>query len=103
MEQIINISSSEFAPLNDYLLVKVDKLDDLEKTAGGILLYAKPSVTQRPGCGIVLAAGGNCVEIKKGDYIVYPNTDGIDVKFTDSDEDNKFILLRYKSVIGKKA
>ncbi len=37
--------------------------------------------------------------------MVFPDTDGIDVKFEDSDklvEYSQFMLLRYKSVIGKK-
>lgn len=102
MQQEIKINSNEFKPLNDYLLVKVDNFDEFEKSNGGILIYNQKSCLQRPGSGIAISCGGNCKEIEDGDYVVFPSTDGIDIKFNDSDDDNKFLLLRYASVIGKK-
>lgn len=102
MIQEIKINSSEFKPLNDYLLVKVELFEEYEKSNGGILIYNEKSCLQRPGSGIAVSCGENCKEIKNGDYVVFPSTDGIDVKFNDSDDENKFLLLRYASVIGKK-
>lgn len=102
MIQEIKINSTEFKPLNDYLLVKVELFDEFEKSNGGILIYNEKSCLQRPGSGIAISCGENCKEIEDGDYVVFPNTDGIDVKFNDSDDKNKFLLLRYASVIGKK-
>ena len=59
----------------------------------------------RPCSGVVLSKGPNCENVEVGDYVVFPDTDGIDVKFEDSDpliDYSQFMLLRYKSIIGKK-
>lgn len=103
MLQEIKIKSSDFQPLSEYLLVKVDDVEREEMSNGGIVLQYKKSVTQRPCAGKVLAVGKDCADLSVGDYIVFPDTDGIDVKFLDSDtsKEFEFILLRYKSVIGK--
>ena len=105
MLQEIKMESRQFCPLKDYLLVKVDDVSNIEKTKSGLLVVNQKSITQRPCSGYVLAKGSDCTELTVGDYIVFPDTDGIDVKFLDSDgtrEQPEFMLLRYKSVIGYK-
>ena len=72
MIQEIKINSTEFKPLNDYLLVKVELFDEFEKSNGGILIYNEKSCLQRPGSGIAISCGENCKEIENGDYIVFP-------------------------------
>lgn len=105
MLQEIKMKSSEFKPLDDFLLIKPDIAKNEEVTNGGIILNYQKSVLMRPCSGTVLAAGEKCENIVAGDYIVFPDTDGIEVKFEDSDKSvdyPQFMLLRYKSVIGKK-
>lgn len=104
MLQQIKMNSTEFQPLADYVLVKPDKVCLDEVSNLGIIIQHKQSVTNRPCSGVVLATGPDCVNLTKGDYIVFPDTDGIDVKFLDSDnsEDGiQFMLLRFKSIIGR--
>lgn len=104
MLQQIKMKSTEFQPLADYILIKPDKIETDEVSSLGIIIQHKPSVTNRPCSGTVLASGVDCKDVSAGDYVVFPDTDGIDVKFIDSDpnsEQAEFMLLRYKSVIGK--
>lgn len=102
MKQEIKMKSEEFIPMGEFLLVKADLTSNVETTSGGILIQHKTSVLDRPSSGVVVAAGKDCLGIGPNDYVVFPDTDGIDVKFQDSNDGNKFMLLRYKSIIGKK-
>lgn len=105
MLQEIKMLSKDFQPLQEYLLIKPDKTSNEEMTTSGILITHQKSITMRPCSGVVLAKGPNCENVEVGDYVVFPDTDGIDVKFEDSDpliDYSQFMLLRYKSVIGKK-
>lgn len=102
--QQIQMNSTEFQPLADYILIKPDDVETDEYTQGGIIIQHKKSITNRPTAGVILAKGKDCTEVEVGDYVVFPDTDGIDVKFLDSDpnkEHAEFMLLRYKSVIGR--
>lgn len=104
--QQIQMNSSEFQPLADYILVKPDGVETDEFTECGIIIQHKKSITNRPCSGVILAKGYDCTEVEVGDYIVFPDTDGIDVKFLDSKpnvEYAEFMLLRYKSIIGKQS
>jgi len=106
MLQQIEMNSFEFKPLADYLLVKPDKVVFDEVSNAGIIIQHKPSVINRPCSGTVLAVGSECKDIEKTDYVVFPDTDGIEVKFKDSDPNDEkggFLLLRYKSIIGKRS
>lgn len=104
--QEIKLNSTEFQPRAEYMLVKPELSDGEIKTASGIILgTVKKSPTNRPMSGVVLAVGSAITDIKEGDYVIYPNTDGLDLKFLDSDpavEEAQFVLLRDKSVLGKK-
>jgi len=104
MLQEIKMYSKDFQPLQEYLLVKVDSVSNTETTKSGLIVVNRKSVTQRPCSGTILSLGKECTELSVGDYVVFPDTDGIDVKFLDSDltkEQPEFLLLRYKSIIGK--
>lgn len=104
MLQEIKMKSTDFQPMSEFLLVKAEDVSNVETSNGGIIIQHTKSITQRPGSGTVIAVGKDCEGIEKGDYVVFPDTDGIDVKFTDTDTSKEFdfLLLRYKSVIGKK-
>lgn len=104
--QEIKLNSTEFQPRSEYILVKPELPDDEAKTQSGIIIgTAKKSPTNRPMSGTVIAVGCAIQDIKEGDYVIYPNTDGLDLKFLDSDpaiEEAQFVLLRDKSVLGKR-
>ena len=76
-----------------------------EKTNTGIILSSKKSITDRPVSGVILAVGNEVEDLKVGDYVIFPSTDGIDLKFEDSDtliEQPQYMLLRNESIIGLK-
>ena len=106
--QEIKLNSTEFQPRSEYILVKPELPDSEVKTQSGIIIGASkksPSPTNRPMSGTVIAVGCAIQDIKEGDYVIYPNTDGLDLKFLDSDpaiEEAQFVLLRDKSVLGKR-
>jgi co-chaperonin GroES (HSP10) len=100
--QQVNLLSSEFQPKNEYILVKPEEIkQQTEKTlASGLILAIQPKSTllTRPTSGPVVAVGSDIEDIKEGDFILWPGTDGLDLEFIDG----IFTLLRYKSVIGSK-
>lgn len=103
--QEIKMKSTEFQPRGRYVLIKPDIISTEIKTDFGLVLSVQKSVIDRPVSGIVLAKGDECDIIEVGDYVIFPNTDGIDLKFEDSDpvaEMAQFMLLRYESIIGYK-
>ena len=104
--QEIKLKSNEFQPRAEYILIKPELPDKEVKTQSGIIIgQAKKSVTDRPMSGTVIAIGCDIQDIKEDDYVIYPNTDGLDLKFEDSDpliEEAQFVLLREKSVLGKR-
>ncbi len=101
LAQQVNLLSSEFQPKNEYILVKPEEIKAQEKTTESGLILAiqpKPSSLSRPTSGPVVAVGKDIEDIKEGDFILWPGTDGLDLEFIDG----VFTLLRYKSVIGSK-
>lgn len=97
-DQRVLLSSSEFQPKNDYILVKPQALPTEIQTPSGIYLDVSPTrVTQRPTGGIVICSGSD-KDIKEDMYVLWPETDGIDIEFNDGN----FVLLRYTSIIGSK-
>ena len=73
MLQEIKMLSSEFQPLSEYLLVKVEEPSNTETTASGLMIVTRKSVTQRPCSGIIIALGKDCADISVGDYVVFPD------------------------------
>jgi len=97
--QKVDMNSSEFQPKNEYLLVKPADKKSEETSAGGIIIpLASQSSLERQTSGTVIETGSDIDDIISSDFVVWPNTDGIDIDFTDG----TFVLLRYESVIGSK-
>ena len=112
MIQKIDMNSEEFVPSPELVLVKVSqqRMEQDKVSAGGIVISQAKirSVNDRPSMGTVVSVGLNVADIEPGDCVVFPNTDGQDVQFNDSEETYKidelaqFIILRDTSIIGRK-
>jgi len=97
--QKVQLKSTEFQPKNEYLLIKTEELPDEEITDSGVIIpLMNRSITERSTCGTVIALGTDIADLEEGDFVLWPNTDGLDMEFTDG----KFLLLRYESIIGSK-
>ena len=99
--QQINLNSTEFQPRNEYVLVKPVELETGEKkTESGLIIAISQnqSALDRPSTGEVVAVGSDIEDIKEGNFVLWPETDGIDLEFNDG----TFMLLRQASVIGFK-
>lgn len=100
--QRIHSLSKSFHPTNGYLLVKPRDLEQEETSEGGIVVTLKQnkSSLERSSSGEVVHVGlgeeKDEFKLSVGDTIVWPESDGLDLKF----DDGEFLLLRYKSVIG---
>jgi chaperonin GroES len=88
-------------PLNDRVLVQ--RLEQEEKTAGGIII--PDSAKEKPAEGKVVAVGpgkladnGSRVEpqVKKGDRILFSKYGGTDVKIDGED----YLILREDDILG---
>lgn len=99
-KQRIQFKSTEFQPKNEYVLVKPKELDKEEKSESGIVLSigSQQSSLIRPTLGKVISVGSDIDDIKEDMYIVWPETDGLDLEFDDGD----YMLIRYKSIVGMK-
>lgn len=97
-KQKVPLKSSEFQPKSEYALVKPAEQKE-ETTSGGIVLPTlNKSALDRPSSGEVISVGSDITDIAPSDFILWPDTDGLDLQFQDGD----FVLLRYKSIIGSK-
>lgn len=95
--QRVNLLSTNFKPKNEYIIVKPAASITESMTDTGIFIALRPQTSvDRPTMGVVLAVGEDITDIKENDVVLWPNTDGLDIEFTDG----IFILLRYKSIIG---
>lgn len=92
------LKSSEFIPLNEFLLVKPKEMETEEKSAYGIIIEKKASILNRPGSGQVISVGRDIKDITSDDYVLFPNSQGIDIEF----EDGQYLLLKYTDIIGMK-
>lgn len=92
--QLVFHPSSKFTPEEEYILVKPDELKTEKQTESGIVYNVNQSVVDRPTVGTVIQEGNS--SYSKGDTVLWPNTDGIDLEF----EDGTFTLLRKKSILG---
>lgn len=101
-KQKIKMQSSEFEPRNGLVLIKPEELDKGEKTTEtGLILATKQnqSIVDRPSTGYVVAAGHPKESvIKVGEFVIWPDTDGLDLEFDDGD----FLLIKADSIIGKR-
>ena len=95
--QRVDLHSFNFKPKNEYLLVKPAARPTESTTESGLVIALRPQTSvDRPTSGVVLSVGSDITDIKENDFVLWPNTDGLDIEFTDG----IFILLRYKSIIG---
>ena len=88
-------------PLQDRILVK--RLDEEEKTAGGIII--PDSAKEKPQEGVVIAAGGGKVredgtvqplDVKKGDKVLFSKYAGTEVNL----DGEEHLIIREDDVLG---
>lgn len=93
------IKSEDFIPSEELILIKQQEIKKEETSTSGIVIsLKKESITNRPGSGEVISIGHAVKNIQEKDFVFFPNTDGIDIEF----DDGEFMLIREKSVIGKR-
>ena len=96
--QIVSIVSSEFQPMNDFILIQPAEHPHETVTPAGIIFKINQSSLDRPTSGNVVAVGKDIIEVPIGAFVLWPNTDGLDIEFNDG----VYILLQSKSIIGYK-
>ncbi len=88
-------------PLNDRLLVK--RLEEEEKTAGGIII--PDSAKEKPAEGEVVAVGPGksndkgervALQVKEGDRVLFSKYGGTDVKLDGVD----YLIMREDDILG---
>ncbi len=88
-------------PLNDRILVK--RLEEEEKTAGGIII--PDSAKEKPAEGAIIAVGPGKMndagqraqmDVKAGDRVLFSKYGGTDVKFDGED----FLIMREDDILG---
>jgi chaperonin GroES len=88
-------------PLNDRLLVK--RLEEITKTAGGIII--PDSAKEKPAEGTVIAVGPGktnekgdrvALQVKAGDKVLFSKYGGTDVKLEGED----YIIMREDDIMG---
>lgn len=91
----------KFRPLHDRILVQ--RLEEEEKTAGGI--FIPETAKEKPIQGKVIAVGkGKILEdgsvrnldVKKGDTILFGKYSGTDIKISG----NEYLIMREDDVLG---
>lgn len=98
-KQTVSLQSDEFQPKNEYVLVKPEAQAVEKTTDSGIVIPTpRSSSLDRPSSGVVVAVGSDIEDISEDDFVLWPDTDGIDLELTDGD----YTLIRYKSIIGSK-
>lgn len=88
-------------PLNDRILVK--RLEQEEKTAGGIII--PDSAKEKPAEGEVIAVGPGkmnkagervAMDVQAGDKVLFSKYGGTDVKFDGQD----YLIMREDDILG---
>ncbi len=88
-------------PLNDRILVK--RLEEEEKTAGGIII--PDSAKEKPAEGEIIAVGPGklndagervAVDLKAGDRVLFSKYGGTDVKLDGED----YLIMREDDILG---
>ncbi len=88
-------------PLNDRILVK--RLEEEEKTAGGIII--PDSAKEKPAEGEIIAVGPGklndagervAVDLKEGDRVLFSKYGGTDVKLDGED----YLIMREDDILG---
>ncbi|NJN64674.1 MAG: co-chaperone GroES [Acidobacteria bacterium] len=95
------MSKVKFRPMHDRVLIK--RIDETEKTKGGIII--PDTAKEKPQEGEVIAVGSgkrdeqgkvHSLEVKAGDRVLFGKYSGTEVKF-DGDE---FVVLREDEILG---
>lgn len=97
-KQRVEMLSTEFQPIGKNILVDPIGLKKEETTAGGIILKVQETALTRPFQGTVIEVGEEIQGIEPGDFVMWPDTDGIDFEFDDGEK----VLIRLQSVLGIK-
>jgi len=93
--------SMKIRPLNDRVLVK--RLEEEEKTAGGIII--PDSAKEKPAEGEVIAVGPGklnnkgertAMDLKAGDRVLFSKYGGTDVKIDGQD----YLIMREDDILG---
>jgi len=93
--------ATKVRPLHDRVIVR--RLDEEEKTAGGIII--PDSAKEKPIQGEVIAAGkGKILEngdvrpldVKKGDRVIFSKYAGTDIKLDGQD----YLMMREDDILG---
>ena len=88
-------------PLNDRIIVK--RLDEDERTAGGIII--PDSAKEKPVQGKVIAVGLGkrkddgtraAIDLKVGDTVLFSKYGGTDVKF----KDEEYLIMREEDILA---
>ncbi|MEA2114386.1 MAG: co-chaperone GroES [Thermodesulfobacteriota bacterium] len=88
-------------PLNDRILVK--RLEEEEKTAGGIII--PDSAKEKPAEGEIVAVGPGkmndageraAMDVKVGDRVLFSKYGGTDIKYDGDD----FLIMREDDILG---
>lgn len=91
----------KFRPLHDRVIVK--RLDELEKTVGGIII--PDTAKEKPQQGLVIAVGTGTVlkngetiapQVKVGDRVLFTKYGGTEVKFGD----NEHLVMREDDILA---
>ena len=84
-------------PLNDRLLVK--RLEEITKTAGGIII--PDTAKEKPQRGTVIAAGpgkkDEPMTVKTGDTILYGKYSGTEISI----DGNDYLIMRESDILAK--
>jgi chaperonin GroES len=91
----------KFRPLHDRVIVK--RLDEQEKTAGGIII--PDTAKEKPQQGKVIAVGNGTtlpngkhvpLQVKEGDRVLFGKYAGTEVKFGDEEH----LVMREDDILG---
>lgn len=99
MTKDLTITSAEFIPTQNFILVEQDILDRGEvQTETGLVLATSQnqSVVDKSTSGTVLAVGPKVEGIEVGCRVYWPRTDGLDLEFSDGE----FMLFKDTSIVG---
>jgi len=91
----------KFRPLHDRIIV--ERLDEQEKTAGGIII--PDTAKEKPQQGKVIAVGTGTIlkngkvvppQVKEGDRVLFGKYSGTEVKFGDEEH----LVIREDDILG---
>lgn len=92
----------EFEPQGDTFIIKNLPDETKKATESGIFVSSETSVVQdRPFKGEVIAVGKDA-SFEVGDYVYFEPTAGMDLAMIRTVENEKYLLLYNKSVLGKR-